>query len=147
MNRPFLFLIACVFGCCLFSCSANFNQQWKQAVATKPAADITGPWLGYWHSDANGHQGELRSIVTVLDEKTGACRFQYHATFMKFLSGGYAVTHLVQRTKDGFTFSGDQPLTGLGGGLYHYEGKATPQEFHATYRSEGDHGVFEMKRP
>lgn len=66
---------------------------------------------------------------------------------MKVFSASYAVEHRVAATKDGFTFSGDQILSGIGGGLYHYEGKGTSSEFCATYRSRFDRGVFQLKRP
>ena len=143
------FLLACLIGLSLSSCSIGFNREWSKATAQAAAQhpkDITGPWRGIWRSDANGHNGELRCIITALDDKSGSSRFHYHATFMKFLSATYDVTHVVKPVKGGFIFSGDQELTGAGGGLYHYEGKATPHEFHATYRSASDHGVFEMKR-
>ena len=146
---PRLLLLAiAVLG--LPSCSIGFNREWSQAkaqAASQPPKDMSGPWLGTWRSDVNGHNGELRCIVTPLAGNEGKERFHYHATFMKILSATYDVTHVVKRARDGFTFSGDQTLTGAGGGLYHYEGKATPSAFHATFRSEADHGVFEMKRP
>ena len=126
--------------------------------------DITGPWIGSWRSEQNGHSGELRCIVSVVNKdgyKNGypegndphkyhvgqTMRFHYHATFMKILSATYDVTHQVVRRVSGFTFTGDQAIFGKGAGTYHYEGYATHNEFHATFRSEGDHGVFEMKRP
>lgn len=148
-NNAFIF-IACVIGFSLCSCSTGFNREWSKATAqaaAQPPKDITGPWRGTWRSDANGHHGELRCIVSSLDSKTGSSRFHYHATFLNTLSATYDVTHVVKYASGGFTFSGDQMLTGLGGGMYHYEGKGTPLEFHATYRSASDHGVFEMKRP
>jgi hypothetical protein len=153
-----LFFAACVLSSA--SCSTKFNGEWKRSTADfaqHPAKDMTGPWIGYWRSDFNGHTGELRCIVSpVVAEATkpGAAKkpgepykFHYHAVFMKFLSAGYTVTHQVVRSGNGYTFTGEQSLFGKGAGLYHYDGHATPGEFHATYRSEGDHGVFEMKRP
>jgi hypothetical protein len=103
----------------------------------------------------NGHTGELRCIVSATAAEAPAAgmkagepfKFHYHATFMNFLSATYDVTHRVRRTRDGFSFTGDQAILGKGSGTYHYEGRATPGEFHATFRSESDHGVFEMKRP
>jgi hypothetical protein len=137
----------------LASCSAGFNREWRQALAENRGVarhDLTGPWQGTWRSAVNGHNGELRCIVS----RTGAaaesgdpCRFHYHATFMKTLSATYDVTHRVKQTGDRFSFSGDQKLTGMGGGLYHYEGQGTPAHFSATFRSESDHGVFELRRP
>ncbi len=139
----------------LSSCSTGFNRDWRQTLAdgkNSSRQDITGAWQGTWRSSTKGHSGELRCIV--IRQHAAACtfgkdsyRFHYHATFMKILSATYDVAHHVRRTKDGFSFSGDQMITGAGGGLYHYEGKGTPEDFQATYRSKSDHGVFELKRP
>lgn len=162
MRSPLLFA-AIVVALGLSSCSIGYNREWtkaKQEAAAHPPKDMSGPWVGTWRSDKNGHHGDLRCIVSVVG-KDGygegndphrfhigqTNRFHYHATFMKFLSATYDVTHQIFRSHDQFTFSGDQALYGKGSGLYHYEGKATPQTFHATFRSESDHGVFEMKRP
>ena len=132
------------------SCSTSFNREWETAMASPAGAhfkDVSGPWKGTWRSDASGHSGELRCIISPQAGTPGAYRFHYHATFMGTLSATYDVTHVVKRAKDGFVFSGDQKLSGLGGGMYHYEGGGTSREFRATYRSSSDHGVFEMKRP
>ena len=148
MRFPFLALAVAIVG--LSSCSVGFNREWSKAkalAASHPPKDMSGPWVGTWRSDVNGHSGELRCIVTPLAGSEGKERFHYHATFMKILSATYDVTHVVKPGKEGFAFSGDQKLTGAGGGLYHYEGKATPETFHATFRNEKNHGVFEMKRP
>lgn len=145
---------------CLSSCSIGYNREWAKATreaAAHAPTDMTGPWIGTWRSEVNGHNGELRCIVSAT-AKDGAAkgsdsqpgqthRFHYHATFMKILSATYDVNHQIHRTTDGYTFSGDQEIYGKGSGIYHYEGRATPQIFHATFRSEHDHGVFEMKRP
>ena len=149
MRSPLLF-VAVVFSLGLSSCSIGYNREWAKAgqeATVRPPKDMSGPWIGTWRSDMNGHHGDLRCIVTPLAGNDGKERFHYHATFMRFLSATYDVTHVVKPTKDGFVFSGDQALYGKGSGLYHYEGKATSQTFHATFHSESDHGVFEMKRP
>ncbi len=139
----------------LASCSGGFNREWRQALAegkgTSPR-DLTGPWQGAWRSEVNGHHGELRCIVSRARaageaDSTNRHRFHYHATFMKVLSATYDVTHEVKQSKDGFVYAGDQKISGMGGGLYHYEGKGTPERFNATFRSESDHGVFELRRP
>jgi len=145
----------------LSSCSAGFNREWRRALADGGGTgrhEFTGAWQGTWRSEVNGHHGDLRCIVSLVGRDGSAegsdphragqtARFHYHATFMKSLSATYDVTHQVFRTKDGFTFSGDQELSGMGGGLYHYEGRGTPEHFSATFRSAADHGVFELKRP
>lgn len=136
-------------------CSSGFNREWRAAVAeaggTAPR-DLSGPWQGTWRSDANGHHGGLRCIVSRTDPAGGrggaeAHRFHYHATFVKIFSATYEVTHRVRRAGNTFAFSGSQQITGRGGGLYRYEGTGTPERFRATFRSETDHGVFEMARP
>ncbi len=33
------------------------------------------------------------------------------------------------------------------GGVYHYDGDATPTNFFSTYKSKYDHGTFQMTRP
>ena len=147
----------------LTSCSAGFNREWRQALADGRGSErheLTGAWQGTWRSEVNGHHGELRCIVSLVGKDgypegsdAHSCyigqttRFHYHATFMKSLSATYDVTHQVFRTKDGFTFSGDQKLSGIGGGFYHYEGRGTPARFSATFRRASDHGVFELERP
>jgi hypothetical protein len=147
----------------LTSCSAGFNREWRRALADGRGSarnELTGAWQGTLRSEVNGHHGELRCIVSLVGRDGDAggggplrsdarqtTRFHYHATFMKFLSATYDVTHQVFRTKEGFTFSGDQKLPGMCGGLYHYEGSGTPERFSATFRSAGDRGVFELKRP
>jgi hypothetical protein len=70
--------------------------------------------------------------------------FRYHATWAKFLSGGYTAHHTAG--PDG-TISGEQDLGKLFGGIYRYEGQSTPTTFKATYRCDIDHGVFELARP
>lgn len=139
----------------LASCSAGFNHDWKKALAGRSESsphDPSGPWQGTWRSEVSGHQGELRCIVS-RTAASGAAdrgnlhRFHYHATFLKTLSATYDVTHEVKKTKEGFSFAGDQTLTGLGGGLYHYEGRGDLRQFSATFRSGTDHGVFELRRP
>lgn len=150
MNRFLKASLLATVTLCLANCSAAFNREWKSELASSPkhsASDINGAWTGMWRSDKNGHHGDLRCIVSTSDVKTGASRFHYHATFMKFLSATYDVTHIVKRTKDGYVFSGDQAISGKGSGVYHYEGRVSGGEFHATFRSGSDHGVFEMKRP
>ena len=134
----------------LVSCSTGYNREWKQVLAKTTGAaprDLTGPWQGTWRSEARGNNGGLRCIVTREDGSSGRCRFHYHATYHKIFSATYDVYHVVRVHGGGFVFSGEQKLTGPGGGLYSYEGKGTPSQFSATFRSGSDHGVFELRRP
>ena len=138
----------------LASCSAGFNREWQQALEpAKEAPGTISPVRGREPGAAKSAaiNGELRCIVSVADqtglEPLRPCslpagtpqtrRFHYHATFMKLLSATYDVTHQVTATTDGiFTSAATRSSTGLGGGLYHYEGMGTPARFSATYRSD-----------
>lgn len=140
----------------LFSnCSTGFNREWQRSLVDgkdRAGKDITGIWQGTWRSEVNGHSGKLRCIVSREHAAPGACekdsyRFHYQASFMKLLSATYAVKHHVVETKEGFSFTGEQSIPGIGGGLYHYQGKGTPAQLKATYRSKFDEGAFELKRP
>ncbi len=71
----------------------------------------------------------------------------YHATFWKIFRSSYRVPLKVDRTAGRFTLSGESDLGLLSGGVYTYEGEATPESFFSTYKSKYDFGTFEMKRP
>jgi len=44
-------------------------------------------------------------------------------------------------------FQGSEDRDRLAGGVYHYAGSPTPTNIHSPYRSDYDHGIFEMSRP
>ena len=73
---------------------------------------------------------------------------RYKATYWKIFRIGYTVEMTVEPQSEGvFKMRGENDLGWWGGGIYHYEGKASDTNFFATYRSKYDHGTFEMKRP
>ncbi|WP_009961728.1 hypothetical protein [Verrucomicrobium spinosum] len=142
-------LILALSASLLSSCSLGYQSDWNKAAARdtqNPPKDLTGAWEGLWYSRHNGHHGKLKAIVTPVEEqgKNTAYDFRYHATWARVLSGGYTARHLVDRRG---RVTGQQDLGALVGGVYHYEGKATPAEFKATYRCNIDNGVFELQRP
>ena len=157
MIRQVLNAFLCLACLVLVSCATSFNRDFNRINNLASRHDrhyIAGPWQGTWRSEVNGHHGQLRCLVedvsllaSMKPAVPGLFRFRYHATFFGLFSANYEVSHIVRRTKSGYEFSGDQKISGLGGGLYHYEGRVMNHEFHATYRSASDHGVFEMKRP
>lgn len=157
MIRPLLKAFICLACLALASCAtSSFNRDFKRINDQESRHDrhyIAWPWQGTWRSEVNGHHGGLRCLVedvslmaSMKPAVPGLFRFRYHANFFGLFSANYQVSHIVRRTKNGYEFSGDQKLTGPGGGLYHYEGRVVNREFRATYRSVTDHGVFEMKR-
>jgi len=141
-------MVACAAALAMLSSGCStFHRDWRAATATPPPAkDISGPWEGSWLSDVNGHHGRLRCVVSRLDK--GRYRAHYRATYWKIFRFGYtADLQVAQPSSDTFRFRGEADLGWWGGGVYHYDGQATPTNFFSTYKSEHDHGRFEMTRP
>ena len=76
----------------------------------------------------------------------------YHAHFFawykRVLTFSYATDLRVER-RDGETvfFRGQSDLGKLAGGVYRYEGHASPGDFFSTYTSKYDVGTFTLRRP
>jgi hypothetical protein len=131
----------------LASGCSTFNHAWTKA-AKEPVVTtntLLGCWEGTWLSDANGHNGNLRCIVTLKDDGTYNARF--HAIYKKVLGFGYTVPLKAAATNGVFEFNGEADLGWWAGGVYHYEGHAQDTNFFSTYRCKYDHGVFQMTRP
>ncbi len=125
---------------------AGFKRDWNAAIRNPPGeADLQGRWEGKWLSDATGHSGKLRCVVTKTAPDLYRARF--HAKYQKILSFGYTVPLTTERTGNGFTFRGEANLGWWAGGVYSYEGKADATNFFARYSSKHDHGTFQMARP
>jgi hypothetical protein len=135
-----LFLVLFLTGC------SSFNREWKSARAQPtPTADISGPWEGRWLSEKNGHTGKLRGILT----KAGPDNYNahFHATFWKIFRATYRVPLKYEEQNGEHLLTGEANLGKLSGGVYTYKAKATPDQFHSSYKCRWDHGTFEMKRP
>jgi hypothetical protein len=129
----------------LLSGCSSFNRQWRASLREPiPADDISGPWEGRWISDVNGHNGRLRCVIS---RQTNRYDAFFHAKYMKVFSFSYTVPLQVERNQTNFTFSGEEDLGKLAGGLYTYKGEATPEKFESTYKSKYDHGRFDLSRP
>ena len=113
-----------------------------------PKNGIAGRWEGTWRSDANGHTDALRCLMTAQTNGFYSARFhaQYKRGLFRF-SFSYTVPLEVRREGDAFRFDGGADLGWLAGGQYHYHGTATATNFHSTYDSKYDRGVFDMTRP
>ena len=107
--------------------------------------DIAGRWQGLWRSDVNGHNGQLRCLITKESDQT--YRAYYHAKYRKILSFSYTVPLRVEPSDGVYKFQGEADLGWYAGAVYHYEGRASPTNFFSTYRSKHDHGTFQMTRP
>jgi len=141
----------------LTSCGTAFRKAWKNAPGVKAATHphiclplapppVAGRWDGTWHSEASGHHGRLRCVVSLPTNASGDHEFFYHATWMGFLSGGYKATHKVEKKGGSYVFKGQHQMPAWAGGLYHYDGVIQGNEFKADYKSAADHGTYTMKR-
>jgi len=131
--------------CFLPGCT-TFDQAWgKSAKESFPTNSILGCWEGTWLSEANGHNGKLRCVITPKSEGTYNARF--HAIYKKVLGFGYTVSLKATDTNGVFGFSGEANLGWWAGGLYQYNGHAHETNFFSTYSCKYDHGTFQMTRP
>jgi hypothetical protein len=106
---------------------------------------VTGRWIGHWRSDANGHHGQLRCILT--QHSTNAYMARFRARFWGIFAAGYAVPLTFTATNGHHVFEGKANLGALGGGVYTHNGSVTPLAMESTYNSKHDHGTFVLRRP
>lgn len=137
-----LFLLASLLTL-LPSCGAAYRNAWQNAPQPQ---GVAGRWEGTWHSDATGHHGRLRCVVSEPVNKAGDHEFFYRATWKGILSGSYKATHNVRRKGQIYAFDGEHKMPDWAGGLYHYKGTINGDEFKAAYKSSADHGTYTMKR-
>jgi hypothetical protein len=134
-----------VVGFLLTGCS-SFHREWRAAIKQPiPANSIEGPWTGTWHSDQNGHHGSLRCVVTKTSDTS--YRAHYRATYKSILHFSYVATLNAHETNGAVALKGEADLGKLAGGVYTYEGTATPTEFHSNYANKYDHGAYDLTRP
>ena len=143
--KKFLVLFTTFATVVLTGCS-SFHKEWKAAMNRPvPTNSIEGPWAGDWRSDKNGHHGSLRCVVTKTSET--AYRAHFRAHFWKIFRYTYAATLNGTETNGVVALRGEANLGKLAGGVYKYEGKATPTDFQSNYESKYDHGHYQMARP
>jgi hypothetical protein len=135
---PALALLLC--GC------SSFNRDWRHAPAqTQNNGSIEGRWQGQWISEVNGHHGNLRCLMA--RKSDSVCQARFRATYGHALHFTYTVALETQPHEIGWEFNGEANLGKLAGGIYYYEGRATPTNLVSTYKSKYDHGRFELARP
>lgn len=122
----------------------HFRHEWEQDQAGTSKSGLSGRWQGEWVSEANGHRGQLRCVVTEPNEQQ--LRACFHATYAKLLRVCYCVPLAVEENAGRFRLQGENDLGKLAGGVYQYEGEATSEEFFVTYRCRYDHGTFHLRR-
>jgi hypothetical protein len=132
-------------GLAVTGCS-TFNRDWKAAASiAAPANDITGRWEGTWQSEATGHHGKLRSLVTHLEG--GDYQARYRAKYLRIMSFSYPVRLKVVAAEDGFKFNGEADLGWYAGGLYQYEGRALGEETRLRPQAAGFADQHAGRRP
>jgi hypothetical protein len=138
--RGFSHLLAAV-----FNDRSQFERAWHEyKPATNAKQSIEGRWQGEWVSQANGHHGALRCLLSQINSEQLDAAFL--ATFGGFLRVGYGVRLVATATAQGFRLKGESDLGKLAGGIYQYEGEVNLTEFKCTYRCKYDHGVFNLHR-
>jgi len=124
---------------------SSFNRDWKAAAGQPTDNSLAGRWEGKWLSEVNHHTGTLRCVLKREDDSKYTASFR--ATYWKILRASYQVEFTGEMRDGIWNFHGDENLGWFAGGVYHYEGRLTPTNFHSTYRCQYDHGTFELTRP
>jgi hypothetical protein len=128
----------------LFNNRADFHRRWnKLAAQPKSNSGLEGRWLGEWASEANGHRGALKCLLTKTE--SGEYQATFYAAYAKFLSVCYNVTLHGRQMGEKLKLEGEADLGQLAGGIYNYQGEADETEFNCTYRCAYDHGTFCLK--
>jgi len=106
--------------------------------------DLSGEWpTGTWKSDADGHTGPLSA--TFVKSGEGQYRVTFRGRFWRFFPFRYNVTlDVVGQAGDSACLAGSSRLPLFG--TFHYQARASANEFVATYTSGKDHGTFSLRR-
>lgn len=149
MTKAVRLLTLCGCAVLLASCF-SYHARFQKAVAGAAGQfnDPTGPWVGKWLSNHNGHKGSLWCIITETPDKPGFYDFRYRAGWGILKFGNYV--HTVETKVDA---AGNLRVTGKMDlpkmlGTYSVDGTVTKTEFNAKYTSTtGDHGTMTLRRP
>lgn len=128
----------------VFNNAWDFNRRWQLPAAPPSAAnELQGRWAGEWVSEANGHRGALRCILSKID--SGGYEVVFYAKYCGGLRVCYSLRLQGQKTGDRLLLNGEMDLGRLAGGVYTYKGEANEKEFNCAYRCKYDHGAFHLK--
>lgn len=142
MPTMFAALLLLLGGC------SNFNKDFEaERAAPISPSGITGAWQGTWQSEASDHKGTLRAIVT--QTTPNIFHIRYRATYGpgQIITFEYSLDFPVQRQGQEYQFTGSADLGWTAGGVYTYQGHASPTDFFSTYKSSADSGTYTLKRP
>jgi len=120
----------------------DFRAKWEESKGLSPQG-VSGCWTGEWISAATGHHGRLLCVVSPLSD--ASWRMYFRAEYAGVFRACYCTDVSVEKTEDGWTFSGVSDLGLLAGGEYTYSGRATPELLMCSYKSSKDHGEFKLR--
>lgn len=157
MRSTALFVSTIIFFAAI-GCS-GFEREWS-AWKSAPSLEISdasliGLWEGSWISEASGHNGRLRCIVTPEGQDletlaaippSAGSEGGYLARFRaKWSIFSFEHELHLEGTEEPTRFRGEADL-GWPWGVYRYEGRHVASRLVFTYRTEKDHGTFELER-
>lgn len=121
---------------------AGFESDSRDAGHPHTTSEFPTRWDGRWTSARHhGMGGRLRCVLTEVDARHQRAHFRAQ---WGIFSSGYTAVLNSRRVGKELRLNGTHRLTGMGGSLYHYEGRVTPARFTATYDSSYDNGTFDM---
>ena len=130
MARPVQLLCLPALLCAGTGCS-SFNYEWRRTTRSETTAlPPQGAWEGRWKSDANGHNGRLRCLVSQGASNTIHARFR--ATYARILTFEYSVPLTLTLEDQRSRIEGAANLGYLAGGRYSYDGFVTSSNFFST---------------
>jgi hypothetical protein len=122
----------------------DFKQRWNQPAPPPSAANgLQGRWEGEWTSEANGHRGALRCVLST--STSGEYEATFHAVYCHALRVCYSVPLHGQLNGGKLSLDGETDLGRLAGSVYSYKGEADDKQFNCAYRCKYDHGTFHLK--
>ena len=123
--------------------ASDFKRRWSQPAPLPSTANgLQGRWVGEWISEANGHRGALRGVLT--RGESGDYKASFHAVYAKVLRVCYSVQLHGTWSDAKLKLEGEADLGALAGGIYSYRGEADETKFSCTYKCKYDHGTFQM---
>jgi len=115
-----------------------------EATVVHASTDLSGTWTGQWGSQSTGHEGPMTATFCRLNNSQYSVTFT--GKFCALIPFRYKAVLAAQQNADGsVSLSGSKNL-GLLFGTFRFQGTASGNQFHATYRSKSDCGNFRMTR-
>ena len=130
MIRVLTFITVCV-----------ISLTWSANVAI--CQDISGPWSGQWHSEANDHRGKIEATFCQVSPDSMQAKFR--GTFAKVIPFRYATRLNIVSQQPGLTVLAGNRRLPLGG-QFNYHITMTDDCFNGSFSSRRNRGTFVMQR-